>query len=269
MTPVALTIAGSDSSAGAGIQADLKTFAALGVYGTSAITAITAQNTLGVDGFERVSPELIYAQIKSVCSDLEVKAFKTGMLVDAEIIAAVVRAIGDFKLVQLVVDPVMVSKSGHRLLLPEAEEALKTKLLPQAFLVTPNIPEAEVLTGEKISTLQDMHRVAEVIHTFGVQHVLVKGGHLSGSAMTDVLYDGKNFTEISASRVETTSNHGTGCTLSAAITAYLALGMEIGDAVREAKDYLTHALQRAQPLGHGHGPVNHFWNFNSGSESRK
>ncbi len=259
---IALTIAGSDSSAGAGIQADLKTFAALGVYGTSAITAITAQNTVGVDSFERVSPALVYAQIKSVASDLKVAALKTGMLVDAEIIASVVRAVTDFHLTQLVVDPVMVAKSGHRLLLPEAETALKEKLLPLAFIVTPNIPEAEVLTGKKIVSQDDMRSAATALHRLGAKFILVKGGHLDGGDATDILYDGKSFSEFSAPRVKTSSTHGTGCTLSAAITAYLSLGFEAAAAIQAAKEYLTGALKNAEPLGHGHGPVNHFWMFN-------
>ena len=269
MRPVALTIAGSDSSAGAGIQADIKAFAALAVYGASAITAITAQNTLGVESFERVSPALVYAQVKSVASDLSVSALKTGMLVDAEIIAAVARAIKDHALVNLVVDPVMVAKSGHRLLLPEAEQALKEKLLPLATIVTPNIPEAEVLTGKKITTEDEMRSAARELAALGAQYVLVKGGHLEGAQAKDILFDGKNFSEFTAPRVETKSTHGTGCTLSAAIAAYLACGATVAQAVEKAKVYLTGALRHAEPLGHGHGPVNHFWRLNFESESRR
>jgi hydroxymethylpyrimidine/phosphomethylpyrimidine kinase len=267
--PVALTVAGSDSSAGAGIQADLKTFAALGAYGTSAITAITAQNTVGVDSFERVSPDLVYAQMKSVATDLQIAALKTGMLVDAEIISAVARAIGDFKLRNLVVDPVMVAKSGHRLLLPEAEAALKEKLLPLAFIVTPNIPEAEVLTGQKITGKEDMQSAAINLRAMGAKFVLIKGGHLDGADATDILYDGQGFREFSAPRVVTSSTHGTGCTLSAAITAHLAHGLEAAGAIQAAKEYLTAALRHAEPLGHGHGPVNHFWAVSFESENRK
>ncbi|AFM12225.1 bifunctional hydroxymethylpyrimidine kinase/phosphomethylpyrimidine kinase [Turneriella parva] len=259
MIPVALSIAGSDSSAGAGIQADLKAFAACGVYGTTAITAITAQNTLGVDAVEILSPEIVYAQIRSVSGDLHVSAVKTGMLANSEIIQTVARATKDFQLPNLVIDTVMVSKSGHRLLAPEAEAAMREVLLPFATLITPNLPEAEVLTGIKITNTIEMRAAAQKLFALGARNILMKGGHLDTPDAIDILYDGKTFMEISAPRVETNSTHGTGCTLSASIAAYLAQGEKISEACRKAKAYLTQALQNAQPLGHGHGPVNHFW----------
>jgi hydroxymethylpyrimidine/phosphomethylpyrimidine kinase len=261
MIPVALSIAGSDSSAGAGIQADLKAFAACGVYGTTAITAITAQNTIGVDAVETLSPEIVYGQIKSVSNDLQIAAVKTGMLANSEIILSVARAITDFKLTNLVVDTVMVSKSGHRLLAPEAEAAMRQVLLPLATLITPNLPEAEVLTGMKVTSQVEMREAAQKLFALGARNVLMKGGHLETTDATDILYDGKTFMEISAPRVATNSTHGTGCTLSAAIAAHLALGETVEEACRKAKIYLTGALQHAQPLGHGHGPVNHFWSL--------
>jgi hydroxymethylpyrimidine/phosphomethylpyrimidine kinase len=256
---VALTIAGSDSGGGAGIQADLKTFAALGVFGTSAITAITAQNTRGVAAVDVLRPEMVYAQVKSVAEDFEVGAAKTGMLADAKIIEAVVRAVADFKILRLVVDTVMVSKSGHRLLAAEAETALRGLLLPIATLITPNLPEAEVLLGEKITNVETMREAAKKLHRLGAKHVLLKGGHLDGNQSTDVFYDGKEIVLLEGQRIATTSTHGTGCTLSAAITAHLALGKSVLEACRAAKAYLTGAIRHAVPLGGGHGPVNHNW----------
>lgn len=268
MIPVALTIAGSDSGGGAGIQADLKTFSALGVFGTSAITAITAQNTIGVDKVDVLSREMVYAQIKSVAEDFKIGAAKTGMLATAAIVETVAQASRNFALQKLVVDTVMVSKSGHRLLAPEAEDALRKILLPLAFVITPNLPEAEVLLGEKIVDVGAMKAAAKKLHALGAAHVLVKGGHLDGDESPDVFFDGKDFTMLESERVNTNSTHGTGCTLSAAIAAHLALGFSALDACRRAKEYLTGALRNAQPLGHGHGPVNHFWNLNSVFENR-
>lgn len=268
MIPVALTIAGSDSGGGAGIQADLKTFSALGVFGTSAITAITAQNTIGVDKVDVLSEETVYAQIKSVAEDFTVGAVKTGMLANAAIVETVARAARDFALKNLVVDTVMVSKSGHRLLASEAEDALRKILLPQALVITPNLPEAEVLLGVQIADLEAMKNAAVALHRRGASHVLVKGGHLSAAQATDVFFDGKDFTLLEGERIPTNSTHGTGCTLSAAIAAYLALGFSVLDACRRAKAYLTGALRNTQPLGHGHGPVNHFWRVNYESENR-
>ena len=259
MIPIAMTIAGSDSGGGAGIQADLKTFSALGVFGTSAITAITAQNTVGVDAVEVLSSEIVAAQIKSVMTDMTVAAAKTGMLANAAIIDAVTRSVKDHQLARLVVDTVMVSKSGHRLLAPEAEAAMRSVLLPAAYVITPNIPEAEVLAGIKIASYEEMKSAALKLCSLGAANVLMKGGHLNGSDSPDLLFDGKDFLEFTAQRVQTNSTHGTGCTLSAAITAYLALGENLAEACRKAKQYLTGALQHAQPIGHGHGPVNHFW----------
>lgn len=268
MTPVALTIAGSDSGGGAGIQADLKTFSALGVFGTSAITAITAQNTLGVDKVDVLSREMVYAQVKSVAEDFKIGAAKTGMLATAAIVETVAQAARDFALQKLVVDTVMVSKSGHRLLAPEAEEALRKILLPLAFVITPNLPEAEVLLGEKITDIGAMKTAAQKLHALGAAHVLVKGGHLEGASSPDIFFDGKDFTLLEGERIQTNSTHGTGCTLSGAIAAHLALGLPVLAACRAAKEYLTGALRNAQPLGRGHGPVNHFWNLNSLSENR-
>lgn len=261
MMPVAMSIAGSDSSAGAGIQADMKAFAACGVYGTTAITAITAQNTVGVDAVEVLAPDIVYAQMKSVASDLNVKAVKTGMLASSAIIQRVAQGISDLKLPNLVVDTVMVSKSGHRLLAPEAEAAMRDVLLPLATLITPNLPEAEVLTGMRITNTETMRAAAQKLFQQGARHVLMKGGHLETAESIDIFYDGKSFTELTTARVATRSTHGTGCTLSAAITAYIAKGETVLDACRLAKAYLTEALRQAEPLGHGHGPVNHFWKF--------
>lgn len=258
---VALTIAGSDSGGGAGIQADLKTFSALGVFGTSAITAITAQNTMGVEAVETLSADIVSKQIAAVASDFPVAAAKTGMLANTDIIAAVAAAMRAHGIKKLIVDTVMVSKSNHRLLEPQAEAAMRNVLLPVAFIVTPNLPEAEVLTGMKIANLAAMREAAVKLHALGAQHVLVKGGHLEHAVATDVFYDGEDFFELNAERVVTTSTHGTGCTLSAAIAAYLTLGLSPLEACRSAKEYLTGALQNAVKLGHGHGPVNHFWNL--------
>lgn len=265
---VALTIAGSDSGGGAGIQADLKTFSALGVFGTSAITAITAQNTVGVDKVDVLSADMVYAQVKSVAEDFNIGAAKTGMLANAAIVETVAQAARDFNLTKLVVDTVMVSKSGHRLLASEAEDALRRILLPRAFIITPNLPEAEVLLGEKIPDIEAMKAAAQKLHALGAAHVLVKGGHLEGENSPDVFFDGKALRLLESKRVATNSTHGTGCTLSAAIAAHLALGAEVFEACRAAKEYLTGALSHAQPLGRGHGPVNHFWKINSLSENR-
>ena len=256
--PVAMTIAGSDSGAGAGIQADLKTFAALGVYGTSALTAVTAQNTQGVSGVHEIPVPLIEAQIDAIVSDIGADAVKTGMLSSSAIIQAVVGKLQEYDLPNLVVDPVMVAKGGDRLLQEEAVEALRTQLLPQALVVTPNIPEAEALTGRRISSLEDARRAAEEIIALGARGVVVKGGHLEGDAV-DTYYDGHQFREFSAPRIQSTSTHGTGCTFASAIAAGLARGMAPVDAIAAAKEYVTQAIQRAFAIGHGHGPLNHFF----------
>lgn len=262
MMPKALTIAGSDSGAGAGIQADLKTFAALGVYGTSAVTAITAQNTCGVSAVQGIDPEVVAAQIRAVSSDIGVDAAKTGMLFSAEIITAVASTIQEAGLRQLVVDPVMVATSGDRLLQPEAEACLRTALLPLAMVVTPNLEEAAVLTGHKITNLEEMRAAAEQIVANGVQAVVVKGGHAITRA-TDVFYDGNTLELLQSEVVETHNTHGTGCTLSAAIASYLARGAPLLEAVRQAKTYITGALKHSLSIGQGSGPVGHFWNVTS------
>jgi hydroxymethylpyrimidine/phosphomethylpyrimidine kinase len=255
---VALTIAGSDSGGGAGIQADLKTFQRFGVFGTSAITAITAQNTRGVDKWEPVSIDLVRAQIDSVAVDLAPGAFKTGMLGTASIASAVAQAIEANSLRNYVLDPVMVASSGDPLLQPDAIEVIRSQLLPRAFLATPNIREAEILTGSRIEDEEGMAEAAETLVTeFGVQAALVKGGHLaSGERVLDVLYDG-NVRTFRGQRHNTTSTHGTGCTLSAAITAHLAKGESLHAAVRRSIEYVQRAIATAPGLGSGHGPLNH------------
>jgi hydroxymethylpyrimidine/phosphomethylpyrimidine kinase len=253
----ALTIAGSDSGGGAGIQADLKTFSALGVFGTSAVTAITAQNTLGVTAVFELPPDLVAAQIDAVVSDIGADAVKTGMIANSEIIRVVAAKVRQYGLSTLVVDPVMVATSGDRLLREEAVTALRTELLPLATVATPNLPEAEVLTGRSIGSLAEMREAARAIVGLGVRSVLVKGGHLQGDA-TDVFYDGDTFLELPARRIDTTSTHGTGCTLASAIAALLARGESLEAAIGGAKVYLTAAIEWAYPIGHGHGPVHHF-----------
>ena len=259
MTATALTIAGSDSGGGAGIQADLKTFAALGVYGTSAITAITAQNTCGVDAVQAIDADVVAAQIRTVASDIPIGAGKTGMLFSADIIRAAAAAVQAVDLPFLVVDPVMVATSGDRLLQPDAEASLQNEVIPLATVVTPNLAEAEVLTGAKVHTLDDMRAAAEYLVAHGAAAVVVKGGHAMTKA-TDVFYDGNRMELLESVVVDTTSTHGTGCTFSAAICAYLARGADLLDAVRRAKAYLTGALQNAAAIGQGSGPVGHFWN---------
>ncbi|MCH8745237.1 MAG: bifunctional hydroxymethylpyrimidine kinase/phosphomethylpyrimidine kinase [Chloroflexi bacterium] len=256
--PTALTIAGSDSGAGAGIQADLKTFAALGVYGTSALTAITAQNTVGVTAVHEIPTEVIAAQIEAVISDIGADAVKTGMLSSSAIVELVAQELKRHGVERLVVDPVMIAKSGYSLLQPEAVEALRSKLLPLAAVVTPNIPEAEVLTGLTINSLDDMRRAAELIVGMGARSVVVKGGHLAGPA-TDLFYDGSQFKEFTAPRIDTVNTHGTGCTFASAVAAGLACDMSVFDAVAQAKEYVTEAILRSFPIGQGHGPLNHFY----------
>ncbi len=256
--PTALTIAGSDSGGGAGIQADLKTFAALGVYGTSALTAITAQNTVGVTAVHEIPTEIIAAQIEAVISDIGADAVKTGMLSSSAIVEMVAQELKRHRVERLVVDPVMIAKSGDSLLQPEAVEALRSKLVPLAAVVTPNIPEAEVLTGMTVASLDDMRRAAEHIVGMGARSVVVKGCHLAGPA-TDLFYDGSQFKEFTAPRIDTVNTHGTGCTFASAVAAGLARGMEVVDAVALAKDYVTEAISRSFPIGRGHGPLNHFY----------
>lgn len=255
----ALTIAGSDSGGGAGIQADLKTFAALGVYGMSALTAVTAQNTCGVTAVQAIDADVVLAQIRAVVSDIGTDATKTGMLFSADIIAGVAAMVQELHLQPLVVDPVMVATSGDRLLQPEAEESLRTTLVPLATIITPNLDETAVLTGQKITNLEAMQAAAEQLVADGAQAVLVKGGHAITKA-TDVFYDGTTMELLPGEVVETHNTHGTGCTLSAAIAAYLARGATLLEAVRQSKAYITGALNHALSIGQGSGPVGHFWN---------
>jgi hydroxymethylpyrimidine/phosphomethylpyrimidine kinase len=257
--PRALTIAGSDSGGGAGIQADLKTFAALGVYGLSALTAITVQNTLGVQAAQDLPPELVEAQIDAVLEDIGADAAKTGMLSRPGIIEAVARCVSRWNL-RLVVDPVMVAKGGDPLLQPEAITTLSTLLLPLAEVITPNLFEAEVLTGQRIETLDDMRAAAQAIHALGPRHVVVKGGHRAADPI-DVYFDGERFVELRAERISTPHTHGTGCTFSAAIAAFMARGLPVDAAVTGAKDYITEAIRHAPGLGKGHGPIGHFWQW--------
>jgi hydroxymethylpyrimidine/phosphomethylpyrimidine kinase len=261
---IALTIAGSDSGGGAGIQADLKTFAAAGVYGTSAITAVTAQNTTGVTAWEPVSTELVIAQIEAIAGDLPPDAVKTGMLATAAIVEAVAAAIEALDLPQLVVDPVMIAKGGDRLLREDAVSAIKAHLLKLAEVVTPNIPEAEVLSGVSIAAEHDMIVAAERIRELGPRVVIIKGGHLdpaitAGTVVDVVLYGDGQFFKVQGPRLETRHTHGTGCTFASAIAAQLALGREIEEAVRWSREYLEGAIRHAPQLGAGHGPLNHFW----------
>jgi hydroxymethylpyrimidine/phosphomethylpyrimidine kinase len=255
LLPVALTIAGSDPSGGAGIQADLKTFHHFGVYGEAAITLLTVQNTTSVDRVEVIDSRLVREQIESVLADIPPAAAKTGALGNASVIRAVAEAAAGFDF-PLVVDPVMISKHGTALLADEAREALADLLLPRAFLLTPNIAEAAALAGIEIADAADMRRAAQHLYKRGARAVLVKGGHLHGPA-EDVLFDGNEFHEFVAERIETANTHGTGCTYSAAITAELALGSPLAQAVRRAKHYITEAIRTNPGLGRGAGPVNH------------
>ena len=255
----ALTIAGSDSGAGAGIQADLKTFAAHGVYGCTAITAVTAQNTRGVTAFEALSPELIRQQIEAVVLDLGADAAKTGMLPSAAIVTAVAQAIADFDIPFVVVDPVMLAKSGDDLTDEAAVEAMKASLLPRAFVVTPNIPEAERLSGLTIASDDDRREAARRILSFGPSLVVIKGGHLATTDIVDLLYDGREFMEFRHERVPGRHTHGTGCTFAAALTAHLAAGGSVRDAIPLIQEYIAGAIRHAPEIGEGNGPMNHFW----------
>lgn len=258
-----LTIAGSDSGGGAGIQADLKTFSALGVFGMTAVTAVTVQNTLGVSGYEAISPRVVADQIRAVVSDIGVDAAKTGMLASAAIVEAVGQAVSDAQIANLVVDPVFVSKHGHRLLEEDAVWGLRDRILPLATLVTPNLPEAGGLAGFDVTSRDLMQDAAEVIRAMGPA-VLVKGGHLEGSGSADDLFfDGDRMEWFSAERIDTRNTHGTGCTLSSSIAAYLARGDDLRDAVRKGKAFVTGAIRGALPLGNGIGPVDHLWGTTS------
>jgi len=256
---VALTIAGSDSSAGAGIQADLKTFAAHGVYGVCAVTAITAQNTAGVAASAPIAADLVDAQLEQIAGDLGVHAAKTGMLANAAIVEAVAGAVDDLEIPLLVVDPVIVASSGDPLLDDEGLLAMKNELMRRAHVVTPNIPEAEVLSGVRIRSDEDRREAARRIFELGPMHVLITGGHAPDNTIVDVLYDGSVFTSFATERVPGRATHGTGCTFSAALAAHLALGRALAEAIPLAQAYVAGAIRHAPGLGRGPGPLNHFW----------
>lgn len=263
--PVVLSIAGSDSSGGAGIQADLKTFSALGVYGATAITAITAQNTVGVNSQLAISPEMVYNQIVAVVEDIAPSAIKIGMLANKEVAMVVADALSHYN-IPTILDPVMVSSSGHRLLSPDAQEVVKERLLPLSTLVTPNIPEMEALTAMSLTTAEEKLSAAQYLLSLGAQAVLLKGGHEEGDTKCDTLYelDGRNITQLhlSTPTVATKNIHGTGCTLSSAIAAFMARGLALREAVQEAKKYITEAILSGADIaiGNGFGPVNHLFN---------
>ncbi len=260
LRPRALTVAGSDSGGGAGIQADLKTFSALGVYGMTAITAVTVQNTQGVAGYEALSPKTVGDQIRSVVTDIGVDAVKTGMLANAGIVEAAAEALRETGVPNLVVDPVSVSKHGHALLDPEAIGALRHLILPLATLVTPNLAETGELAGFSVKSKDDMREAARLILALGPGAVLVKGGHLEGPAdAEDLFVDATREEWIAAERIDTPNTHGTGCTLSAAIAAHLAMGDELLDAVRAGKVFVTEAIRHSLAIGHGIGPVDQIW----------
>lgn len=256
---IALTIAGSDSGGGAGIQADLKTFTRFGVFGTSVITAVTAQNTIGVRAWRAVTNDLVRQQIDAVAEDLRPHAIKSGMLADAAVVESVADGIRAHGLTPYVLDPVMVATSGDVLLEPAAVAAIRTLLIPLSTLVTPNLDEAALLCGGAVSTADEMERAARMlVDEFGAGAALVKGGHLASDMLVDVLYDGRDSRHYSHPRITTTSTHGTGCTLSSAITALLAGGASLAEAVPDALDWVHEAIRTAPGLGGGHGPLNHF-----------
>lgn len=257
--PKALTIAGTDSGGGAGVQADIKTFQELGVYGMSAVTAVTAQNTLGVQGVYPMEPEAVARQLDSIGEDLSPEAVKTGMLFSSEIIEIVAAKIRQYRWNRLVVDPVMVAKGGQTLLQREALKALTTSLLPLTLLVTPNLPEAELLTGRRIENWEDRMDAARAIYAMGARHVLVKGGHDDNDRLSaDLLYDGEAFHRLEGTRIYTRSTHGTGCTFSAAAAAELAKGRTVREACATAKAFIQAAIEHPLEIGSGHGPTNHF-----------
>jgi hydroxymethylpyrimidine/phosphomethylpyrimidine kinase len=256
----ALTIGGSDSSGGAGIQADLKTFAAFGVYGVSAVTAITAQSTVDVAAVSAISADLVVAQMEAVAGDLGVHAVKTGMLANAAIVEAVAAAIAELDLPMLVVDPVMISTSGAALLDADGVAALRAELLPRARVITPNIPEAEALTGRRIESPSDARDAARRLHEMGAGAVIITGGHASGADVVDLLFDGDSFAEFHTPRIDAANAHGTGCTFAAAVAAQLALGHPVADAAERAQQYVAGALRHALPVGHG--ALDHFWQLN-------
>jgi len=265
--PVVMTIAGSDSGGGAGIQADLKAFAAHGVHGASAVTAITAQNTLGVTAVQEIDLEVISAQIDAVVTDLEPVAVKTGMLSSPDIVRLVADKARQYEWRTLVVDPVMVASSGVRLLKDEAIETYRSELLPLATVTTPNLPEATELSGIEISAISEAKEAARKIHDLGVDFVIVKGGHMesldeSGDSM-DLLFDGADFTEFGLPWLDSTNNHGTGCTFASSVTARLAKGESISDAFKGAKEFVWNAMRTAPEIGQGNGPLNHMWQLSA------
>lgn len=260
--PTALTIAGSDSSGGAGIQADLKTFSALGVYGMSAITSITAQNTQGVRGIQAISPEILQSQLEAVFEDSMIDAVKTGMLHNREAVEVIVDTLDRFSPRHLVVDPVMISTSGSKLIEDNAIEAVINLLFTRSSVITPNIDEAEFLTGYSIRSVKEMERGARKLIDMGCNAVLMKGGHLEGTEMIDMLFiSGEKPFRFCSGKIQTNNTHGTGCTFSSAIASFLALGFKLPEAVKLAKEYISKALEAGADtfVGHGHGPVNHFY----------
>jgi hydroxymethylpyrimidine/phosphomethylpyrimidine kinase len=257
----ALTIAGSDPSGGAGIQADLKTFQAHGVFGMSVITAVTVQNTQKVYSVQEIDPLIVHDQILYLFEDIEINAVKIGMVSSILLIETIAKALKEVNTPAVILDPVMISKGGYRLLNQDAQKALICNLFPVAEVVTPNLYEAEALTGMKITDENEMKMAAEKILKLGAQKVVVKGGHLDGKHATDILYDGVLFKELTNRRVKTKNTHGTGCTFSSAIAANIAKGIDFFNAVTNAKAYITGAIEHALEIGHGHGPVDHFFNF--------
>lgn len=253
-----LTIAGSDTCGGAGIQADIKTFSALGTYGMSVITAVTVQNTQGVFGCQDILPEIIAGQMDAIFTDIPVSAVKIGMVSNIDTINVIADKLEEYHPSNIVVDPVMISKSGFDLMKAEAKETLIQRLIPLATIVTPNLPEAEVIVGRKITNLAEMEEAAHMIYEMGAKNVLVKGGHLENDA-TDLLFDGKRTVKLESQRIQTKNTHGTGCTLSSAIAANLAKGKGVEDAVAEAKAYITTAIAHSLDIGKGVGPTNHFY----------
>ncbi len=261
---IALTIAGSDPAGGAGIQADLKTFAALGLYGVSAITAITVQNTLGVEAVAPLTADLVTAQIEALAGDFSIDATKIGMLATAAIVEAVAAAIAELELPLVVVDPVLVSTSGERLLDADGVQAMLNQLFPRARVVTPNLPEAEALSGRRIASAEDARDAARTIHEMGAAAVIITGGHRPAEAeVVDLLFDGQAFHEFRAPRVDSPHTHGTGCTFASAVAAGLALGHSLPDAARRAQRYVGGAIAHAPGIGHGRGPLDHFWEWGS------
>jgi hydroxymethylpyrimidine/phosphomethylpyrimidine kinase len=254
-----LTIAGSDSGGGAGIQADIKAMSANGVFAMSVITAVTAQNTEEITEVFELPPSIIAAQIDAIFDDFDVAAVKTGMLSSAAIVEVVAKMLKPQHVTKLVVDPVMISKSGHPLLKTDAVDAVKTQLFPLSLIVTPNVHEAQQLSGIEITSLADARRAAKVIHGFGCKHVLIKGGHLLTERATDLLYDGRFFNVLKGEFIETRHTHGTGCTFASALAAHLARDRSVLDAVQAAKSYVTEAIRHSLAIGHGQGPTDHFY----------